>query len=275
MTPRSIALLMLASASVAFGSATDRRLYTFHCFEERGGTQRTLYAADVEGPSDVDFQIVMHDARHDIEATFVNEPLPAGGIDSRVHLRSRRAWGLSKNNLPLWEEDDQHLRIQIEPGQQIELLPFGRSGEAGLLKLEITPSVPRPAVSARPLEIRIGQQAPGGAINVLAYRSPHWYTAEVALSRNGVATAHGSRRLFVDEGGLIALRGASSANATEVRITPSVVPNASRWELVSIRIDASFARGWTAVALADKPITLPIDDQQTLVITLHPEGDAP
>lgn len=269
MIRRVLALLVVATTAFGSTARTDRRLYRFRCVDEGGAIRKTLYAAEVEGPPDADFQVTLRDARHQIEVTFVNEPLPSGGVESRIHLQSRRAWGLSPNGLTLWEEDDQRHRVQVGPDEQIDLLPFGGRGEAGLLKIEITPeTVSQPGIARQPLTIHITQQAPDGAIDVAAYRSPHWYSADVAMVRNGVAAAHAGGRLFVDEGGTVALGG------TEVHITPAVVPTA-RWELVSMRIDAPFAHGRTAVALVGKPQVFPIDDQQQLVVTLRPEGDTP
>ena len=265
MMRRALALLIVATAAFGSTARTERRVYMFRCFDERGAQRQLLYAAQVEGPEGTDFQIVLHDARHHIEATFVNEPLPSGGIDARIHLRSRRSWGLSPNGLPLWEEDDQRQSAQIGPDEQIDLLPLGGGGEAGLLKLEITPDV-EPSMAVQPLSIHISQAAPQGAIEVSAYRSPHWYMADIALMRNGAAVAHATSRLFVDDGATVSLGG------TAVHITPSVVPYENRWAFVAVRMDITSMRAGAAVVAADTPATFPIDDQQKLIVTLHPEG---
>ncbi len=269
MIRRFVALLAVATAAFASSVRTERRVYTFRCFDERGSERRLLYAAEVEGPPDVDFDVTLRDASHQVNVAFINEPLPSGRIESRIRLHSRRAMGQSPNGLPLWEEDDQRQRVTIGADEQIDLVPFGTTGEAGLLKIEITPNVvARAAAPSEPLRIHIARPAPDGAIEIAAYRSPHWYTADVALVRNGAPVARATGRMFVDEGATLDLDG------TEVRITPGVVPFASRWEVASLRIDAPFAHGWSAVAIADKPATIPIDATQQLVVTLHPEGQA-
>ena len=268
MTGRIAAVLIVAATTFGSTAQTVRRAYTFRCIEEREAGSRTLYSAEVEGPSDVDLHVQLHDSRHQIDVTFVNEPLPSGAIDSRIHLRSRRAWGLSTNGLPLWEEDDRRQRLRIASDEQIDLLPFGGRGEAGLLKIEITPAtVARAAGNEAPIQIRIHQNAPEGAIEVSAFRSPHWYDVDLALVRNGATTARANGRLFADEQGTIALAG------TDVHIAPGAVPYAGRWEFVSVRYESALATG-AAIVESGRPITVPIRDQQQLVMTLRPEGES-
>lgn len=262
MIRRVCVVLVIATAAFGSTSRSDRRVYHVRCFDGR----QTLYAAEVEGSLDTDFKVTLRDARHEIEAAFINEPLPSGGIESRIHLRSRRAWGVSPNGLPLWEEDDQRQHVEVDPDQQIDLLPFGGRGEAGLLKIEITPATVPSGANAQPLQIHISKSAPQGAIEVSAFRTPHWYTADVAILRNGVTAARTNGRLFVDEGGTMTIGG------VDVHVTPSTVPFGSPEDLVSMHIDAPFAPGWNAVALAGKPMAFSINDNEQLVVTLRPEG---
>ncbi len=275
---RLIALASLGLASMAIGSRDEGRRFDIRCIEERDGARHVLYSAVVEGPPATDFRVVMRDARHEIEATFVNEPIAGGGIDARVHLRSRRAYGTSRNGLPLWEEDVQQHRLRVDGDQQIELLPFGAAGAAGLLELEVAP---HDLAVAGPLGIRIGQQMASGAIRVDACRAPHWFHASAEIASAGRVIARGDGRLFVDESGKVALRDDTGAQVAELHLTPSSVPYENRWRAASATVDGAwtrhgtsttFARGWSGAGPTGQPMRYDIGNGNTLSITVEPEG---
>lgn len=232
---KSAAAFLLATL-VTIPTTGDRRLFSIRAVDDSG---RVLYSTEVQGPASTDFTVTLHDAQHEVDAAFVNEPRPGGGVDTRVHLRSRRAYGVSRNGLPLWEEDAQDHRLAVDLDQQIEMLPFGKAGDAGLLKLTITP---RAAASAapEPLQIRIGQEMTRGAIQVRAYLEPHWFDAEVTLARGGRTVATGHTRTFLDEPGTVTLPTLGT-----LRLTPSTVAG-DRMQFVSFTIGGA----WNAAGIA-------------------------
>jgi hypothetical protein len=279
---RLLACLVLGIASVTFGSAEQGgRVFGIRCVNETNGTQRILYSAEVEGAATTDFRVVMRDGQHEIEATFVNEPLERGGLDSRVRLRSRRAYGTSRNGLRLWEEDVQQHRFRVARGQQIEMLPFGAAGEAGLLKLDVSS---REATVTGPMQIRIGKEMSNGAIQVDAYRGPHWLRASVLMTERNRVIARGEARLFIDETTAIALHGDDGAQLAELRLVTSAVQYENRWRAAAITFDGawssrgtrtSFAQHWSGAAPFGVPMQYDLADGKKLSIILRPEGVSP
>jgi len=235
---RVTALMLAALTAAAVPPATGHRIFSIRCVDDRGSV---LYDTEIEGPAATDFTIALRDAGHEVDAAFVNEQRAGGGLDTRVHLRSRRAYGTSRSGLPLWEEDEQHHRIAVDLDQQIEMLPFGRAGDAGLLKLIITPREAPASATAQPLQIRIGRPAANGAIQVNAYLETHWFDAEVTLTRAGSIVSSGRTRIFLDETGSVALNGLGT-----LHLTLSAVAGQDRRQFVAFSIGGA----WTGAGVA-------------------------
>src|SRR5262249_19607368 len=134
----------------------------------------------------------------------------------RAKLNTRRLYGYSERELPLYEEDTQSQNLQLNFDEGIVLLPFGRKGGEDKLKIEITPlktdePVNQPSGKSRPLEIKITSQSPGGMISVEAFKKPHRFTAEVALLENGQEVATGTAALLLQDEQEIVLQPTSQA----------------------------------------------------------------
>jgi hypothetical protein len=248
------AAAFLFAALMTVPAAGDRRVFSIRAVDDSG---RVLYSAEIEGPPATDFTVALRDAQHEVDAAFVNEPRAGGGLDTRIHLRSRRAYGLSRNGLPLWEEDSQDHRLRVDLDQEIEMLPFGKAGDAGLLKLIIAPHAAG-SPSPQPLQIRIGQELTRGAIQVSAYLEPHWFDADVTLARAGRVIATGHLRTFLGEAGTVALNGFGT-----LRLTPSPAAG-DRRQFVAFTIDGAWSGAGIAPLGGTSSYTINSDTQLTV-----------
>lgn len=224
-------LLVLGLLLIAAAPAPNNRVrYTVRCVADT----RTLYEADIDAPPGTDFSVHLGDRGFTLDATFVNE-LTDAGVDVRASLATRRRRG------ELWEEDAQQHRFNVRFDQQIEMLPFGRAGKAGLLKFDI---VPARSSGDGPMTINI-HDVSNGAITVDAWREPHWYDVEVGNERGRIFTgtegrvggvtitprpvAHGDPWRFVDVSagrarGVLCRGEWQNVGPARVRVTPEGAP---------------------------------------------------
>jgi hypothetical protein len=170
--------------------------------EERSGKREIVSETVVKGPPGFDFRIVLEDAEFKMDARFLTDLVDANRLKIRAMLNTRRAYGVSERNLPLFEEDRQSQTLQVGFDDQIVLLPFGR-GEGDKLKIEITPDLLQkaesPAEENDRLEIDMVKEAPGGQINVEATSLPHRFEVEAALLQDGIEIARGNTECLLEE----------------------------------------------------------------------------
>ncbi|HSP14138.1 MAG TPA: hypothetical protein VLV78_05240 [Thermoanaerobaculia bacterium] len=260
----SVALLLLTGTT----ALADRSRFIVRCIEERQGARHTLYEADIDGPSGTDFVVRLRDRGFTLVASFVNEPTASGTIDVRASLTTRRREGTSRNGLPLWEEDVQEHRFTVRYDQEIEILPFGGAGAAGLLKFDVRPVR---STGAGPLRIDINDVSSRGVIEVDAFRQPHWYTAEAEVVSDGRVVARGSSRIFTGVAGRIAL-----PSLGDVTITPRPLTRTDVWRYTEIAIGGRlFPRPTRAVQCRDVWSDYPIDSKTTLRIRVAPAEPEP
>jgi len=184
--------------------------------EEDGNVRRIVSLSTVEGPPGTDFDINLQDARFKMSARFLTDLVAPGALKVRTKLNTRRFYGLSPKNLPLYEEDAQAETLQLGFDEGIVLLPFGRGGDQRL-KIEITPVLsdesPRLASgNLRPLEIKIPQQSPGGIIQVSASRTPHRFIVEATLLEDGREAAIGNGDFLIEEAEELILQPTADAS---------------------------------------------------------------
>lgn len=182
--------------------------------EERDGARSLLSATTVEGPAGTDFTIRLQGTRFQMNARFMTDLMGADVLKMKADLNTRRLYGYSERNLPLYEEDAQKETMQLGFEEKLVLLPFGRSDSSDQLKIEITPFVSEhdaylPDGTARPLEIKIPKAGPNGAISVQASRIPHRYTVEAALLEDGREVALGAGDYRIEEAGELSLHAGS------------------------------------------------------------------
>src|SRR5947209_8200454 len=81
--------------------------------EEDGNVRRIVSLSTVEGPPGTDFDINLQDARFKMSARFLTDLVAPGALKVRTKLNTRRFYGLSPKNLPLYEEDAQAETLQL------------------------------------------------------------------------------------------------------------------------------------------------------------------
>ncbi len=179
--------------------ATDdlRRIrFDVTTFEEHNGRRDVISETTVEGPQGTDFQIKLQGGRFQLDAKFLTDLVAPEVLKVRADLNTRRLYGYSERNLPLYEEGAQKQALQLGFDEKLVLLPFGRNDNSDQLKIEITPEVSGQSAylasgMARPLEIKILKASPGGAITVEASKVPHRFAVEAVLLEDGREVARG------------------------------------------------------------------------------------
>lgn len=243
---RILLLLFLTTTLTAQGIRYDVR-----CTEESEGKTRVVYQASVAGARD--FDVVLSDEKFSLKAVFVAEG--NGPLDLRARIETRRAAGTSKRGLPLWEEDTQHHRFRVRLGQTIELLPFGKAGPRGLLRLTIVPS--RDA-AAQP---RIDIAKASDAVAVHAYRVPHWY--EVRARIDG---ASASALVFARE------RARLRIGNEEIAIAAEPAPYRDAWQATLVKFAGRPTGGAVWEGVADgRPLRYAIGNGRTLILEIQPK----
>ncbi|HJQ26058.1 MAG TPA: hypothetical protein VKA60_19220 [Blastocatellia bacterium] len=178
--------------------------------ETRGGQRHVLSNATVEGPPGTDFQINLESERFKMDARFLTDLVNNDALQVRAKLQTRRLYGRSANDLPLYEEDAQSHTLRLSFEEAIILLPFGRAGD-DRFSIEITPALTnQPAYLATgevtPPAIQIDDRQLRGVISIQAQAAPHEYDAQVSLLRDGREVARGNARLMREEAGEVVLR---------------------------------------------------------------------
>ena len=172
--------------------------------EEGQGGRQVISDATIEGPPGTDFTITLQGERFKMNARFLTDLITAGTLKVRARLDTRRLYGFSERELPLYEEDRQSQTIELGLEEQIILLPFGRQDAAEKLKIEITPAASRqsPYLASgkpRPLEIDILKQSPNGEVSIQASKTTHNFEVEAILLEDGIEVARAVADLLIEE----------------------------------------------------------------------------
>lgn len=207
---------------------TQRIRFQIATIEEKRGSRNTISLSTVEGPPGTDFVVSLDSARFKMNARFLTDVVAPGILKVRTMLDTRRLYGYSERNLPLFEQDTQRESFQLGLDEEIVLLPFGRSGGEDRLEIEITPSLSEqasrlPSGKLRPLEIKIPQPSPGGVISVQASKTPHHLNVEATLLEDGQPVANGSADYLVEETQQLVLHPIQSAGASTAPPPPLVL----------------------------------------------------
>jgi hypothetical protein len=210
-----------ARTSMAAASGERRVRFQIVAIEEKGTERRTLSETTVEGPAGTDFNVELEDGRFSLVARFLTDFLSPEALKVRARLNTRRLYGRSERELPLYEEDTQNETLQLGFDEKIILLPFGRGGDNRLL-IEITPTLSEKSArlasgETRPLEIEIGPQSPGGAISVEASKTPHRFVVEAALLEDGREVARGASPYLIEEASELVLQPVGDASPAVLR----------------------------------------------------------
>ena len=197
----------------------ERIRFEVAAFEEHDGQRDLVSKTTIDGPAGTDFTIKLHDRRFQMNAKFVTDLVAPGTLNIRADLNTRRLYGYSERNLPLYEEDAQNQSMQLGFAEKLVLLPFGRNDSNDQLQIEIIPAVSEqsallPSGAARPPEIKIPKQSPGGAIDVEASKIPHHYVVEATLLEDGREVARGQAGYHIAEAAELLLHPEPQADST-------------------------------------------------------------
>lgn len=227
MTP-----VLLMSDGRGFGARTsstepERIRFRITTAEERNGERNVLAETTVEGPPGTDFDVNLQSERFKMKAHFLTDLLRRDALKVRAKLDTRRLYGYSEQQLPLYEEDTQTASLELGFDEAVVLLPFGQGAGSDRLKIEITPIVSERAArldsgKRRPLEIEITRPAPNGLVTVEAFKVPHRFTVEALLLEDGVEVARGVSNNLLEEAQEFTLQPNARASA-DVKQNPLVV----------------------------------------------------
>lgn len=185
--------------------------------ESAGGVRNVLSETTVEGPPGTDFNINLQHAGFKMRAHFLTDLVSRNRLRMRAKLDTRRFYGYSQQQLPLYEEDAQTAALEVGFEEALVLLPFGAGG-GDTLRIEITPARSDRASTLaggkkRPLEIEINRPAQGGFISVEAFKVPHRFTVEAALFEDGREVARGTSENLLEEARELLLQPGAQASA--------------------------------------------------------------
>jgi hypothetical protein len=216
-----------AASSPGARSQPERLRFRITTIEESAGQRNMISDATVEGPPGTDFNISLQGERFKMDAKFLTDLTAPDSLKVRAKLNTRRLYGYSEQKLPLYEEDNQSQALQLGFDEMVVLLPIGRNGGSNRLKIEITPAVSEqstllPSGKARPLEINILKQSPGGVIGIQAWKIPHRFTVEATLLEDGREVARGTADSLIEEAQELILRPTEQAGADVINNPLSV-----------------------------------------------------
>lgn len=189
-------LLIHHYPSMAQGGAGKRVRFNVIALEEKGPIKKIRSHAEIEGPAGIDFEILLQDDRFFMKACFITDLLENSSILMRATLTTKRLYGYSERNLPLWEEDLQQHRIEVSLDEQLVLLPFGKGGEERL-KIEIIPSLAAMDASPQPIRIHIKHANAPGEVRYFARKIPHYFNLKMELLENDRMIASGQGRIML------------------------------------------------------------------------------
>ena len=194
----------LHSVSVAVEVPAAKRIrFQVATIEEGAGGRKVISNATIEGPPGTDFVVDLQSRRFKMNARFLTDLISPGELKIRAKLNTRRFYGYSQNNLPLFEEDNQSETLRLGFEEQLVLMPFGK-GSGDLLKVEVTPLMSDQHVyltsgEMQPPAINISEPGPGGLITIHALKIPHDFEVEAVLLENGREVAQGSSLCLIEE----------------------------------------------------------------------------
>jgi len=191
--------------------------------EQKGETEELLSEATIAGAPGTDFNIVLQDKHFKMDAKFMTDVVGVDSLAVHAALNTRRLYGYSERELPLYEEDVQDATLHANLGDKLILLPFGqRAGDK--LKIEIIPLTGEetaylPSGAMRSISIKIQKSSPGGIINIQATRIPHRFSVEISLFENGNQIARGEADYLLKQAKEIILQPTGTGDPLAVNLT--------------------------------------------------------
>jgi hypothetical protein len=169
--------------------------------EEKQNQRNILSQTTIEGLEGTDFNVNLQTGNFKMQARFLSDLVEGGKLKIRAKLNTRRFYGYSPVNLPLYEEDTQNQSMLLGFDETIVLLPFGRNGGEENLKIEITPTLLSDVSAnlADKLKINIDKPLQSGELFVEASKIPHNFEVEAVLLSDGQEIARGMKKVLFEE----------------------------------------------------------------------------
>ena len=212
--PITILLFVLWQSDTRPVSADNQKRIRFQLttISEKGSERKILAQTTIEGLPGTDFNLNLQTQNFKMQTRFLTDLISSDKLKIRASLDTRRFYGKSPINLPLYEEDSQKQAFEIGFDETIVLLPFGRNGGDETLKIEITPALllVSKEEAEKPLKINFDKQIPSGEIYIGASNIPHHYEVEAVLLANGEEVARGKPNCLYEEETDIILQSADN-----------------------------------------------------------------
>jgi hypothetical protein len=170
-----------------------------------------------------------------MKAHFLTDLIASDRLKVRTQFDTRRLYGYSERNLPLFEEDNQRENLEVSFDEAIELFPFCLSGGGDRLKIEITPSWSgetslTAAGELRPMTIKLERPSPGNLITIEATKVPHRFALTAMLFEDSREVARGEiYNALIEEPQEISLKPNGQAGADVLAHPLSVNVGISRY----------------------------------------------
>lgn len=204
------------SRPVSAAAGEQKRIrFQVTTISDNGTEHKILAQTTIEGLPGTDFKINLQTENFKMQTRFLSDLIAPEKLKMRANLDTRRFYGYSNANLPLYEEDSQKQDFEIGFDEKIVLLPFGRNGGDETLKIEITPSlltVSKEEAKA-PIKINFNKQIQSGEISIEASKIPHRFVIEASLLANGQEAASGSVECLLEEEKEIVLQAKPGAGS--------------------------------------------------------------
>ncbi len=252
--------------SIPLASEPKRIRFQIVTIEEKAGVRNIISSALIEGPPGTDFDIDLHGERFKMSAKFLTDLEGNNRLKLRANLQTRRLYGYSERNLPLYEEDEQSQTLQLGFDEDVILLPFGRNGGDDKLKIEITPAMTDETVydesgKLRSLEIKMPKVSPGGIVSIQAHKIPHRFDADVVLLEDGIEIARSEANLLLRE-------------KQEVLLHPVSLNSTGKPLLVNLRVEDFLQSGFNKNAVINFDILQLRNGRDREIIGLNWSGVA-
>ena len=286
-----VAALLLLAPVVAWPQE-QRISFKVTTIEELSGQRNVISVARIDGPPGTDFRILLNSDRFEMAARFLTDLVAPERLRVRAQLKTRRLYGYSSRDLPLYEEDTQDPVIELETDDVLVLLPFGGGNADEQLRIEIVPEfgASTAGVAPQPLEIDILMPSPGGIVRIEAEKIPHHFAVEASILRDGVELARGRGAFLLEERAALELLPLVTNRSTapfRLGLTIDHFARSRPNDRVSIRFDLDradggpddmetlLARGWAGVTSLAGELSYEIPSGLELRLRVREAEDRP
>lgn len=195
-------VFLIGDNRILSAETAGQKRFQIVAVEENSSERKILSQTTIEGLAGTDFNVNLLTANYKLHAAFISDFVSDDKLKIKSKFDTRRFYGYSPANLPLYEEDLQNQTLLLGFDESIVLLPFGQgNSENETLKIEITPTllsdVSKESTDA--LKINIDKPLPSGEITVEAFTNPHRFKVEATLLADGREIARGISEVSFDE----------------------------------------------------------------------------